>query len=327
MTTGWSTVPVADVDTDVKQAALRAVAYADVFEYPLRAVEVHRHLHGVSATREATVEALERCSGENGPLSSRDGFFTLRGREALIEKRRTRGELATRLWPAAVRYGRLIGRLPFVKMVAVTGSLPWDTLRGDGRADPYDADIDYFIVAQPGRLWLSRLFVMVLGRVARLRGIQLCPNYLVSERALDLADRSIYTEYEVTQMVPVAGMGTYWRFRDMNTWSAGFLPNALDPRPVPPVERTFIQRGWERVVAVVAALAEIVLRSPLGSALERLEIRYRMNKIRRSRGTDPVIWSETAYGADRFKDHTSGRQGSILVAFGQRLSELGLPPR
>src|ERR1051326_3547208 len=108
--------------TGVEQAVLRAVAYADVFEYPLRIAEVHRHLHGVAATRDATAAVLDRCSHETGPLSFRDGFYTLRGREGVIEKRRARTELASRLWPAAVRYGRLIGQLPFVRMVGLTGS-------------------------------------------------------------------------------------------------------------------------------------------------------------------------------------------------------------
>jgi len=68
----------------IDRAALRAVAYADVFDYPLEAAEVHRYLHGVAATPEETAMALARHTVPGGPLSYRDGFYTLRGREGLV---------------------------------------------------------------------------------------------------------------------------------------------------------------------------------------------------------------------------------------------------
>src|SRR5438132_2265507 len=73
--------------SQVEQAAIRAVAYADVFDYPLRAFEVHRYLHGTAATLEATEAALARCTAPGGALSHRDGCYMLRGRESLVAVR------------------------------------------------------------------------------------------------------------------------------------------------------------------------------------------------------------------------------------------------
>src|SRR5438876_6163457 len=95
-------------DPQIEQAALRTVAYADVFDYPLHALEVHRYLHGTAATMEATEAALARCSAPGGALGSRDGLYTLRGRESLVAVRDRRAAVADRLWPAALTYGRLI---------------------------------------------------------------------------------------------------------------------------------------------------------------------------------------------------------------------------
>jgi hypothetical protein len=166
---------------------------------------------------------------------------------------------------------------------------------------------------------------MVIGRMARLQRIKLCPNYFVSERALILSDRTIYTAYELTRMVPITGMGTYWRLREVNTWAGQFLPNALDPRSFPAVERIPILRWFELVFSWLSWLAEAVLRTPLGSILERLEMAYRTNRIRRRRKRINRTFPEAAVDVDRFKSHIDG-QRQILVAFGERLSSLGLQP-
>ena len=109
----------------IEQAALRAVAYADVFDYPLRATEIHRYLHGVVATAEATAMALARCGAPGGPLHVREGLYTLTGREGLVDVRRRRAACAEGLWPAAVSYGRLIAGLPFVRMVVAHMLVTW----------------------------------------------------------------------------------------------------------------------------------------------------------------------------------------------------------
>src|SRR5260370_5359271 len=128
----------------IERAAVRAIAYADIFDYPLQAAEVHRYLHGIAATSEATESALVRCRTSGAGLGYRDGFYTLPGREGLVDTRRRRAARARTLWPAAVSYGRLMSGLPFVRMVAVTGSLAWNNV-GDFGA------ISYLCVTDPRR--------------------------------------------------------------------------------------------------------------------------------------------------------------------------------
>src|SRR6266550_6015861 len=167
--------------SSLEEAAVRTVVYADVFDYPLQAAEIHRYLHGVAASWDATAAALARCCARGNVLSQRDGFYTLAGREELVDLRCRRAVQAERLWPTAVKYGHVIAGLPFVRMVAVTGSLAWNNVNDSG-------DIDYLIVTEAGRLWLCRWMVAALSRLARLDGVQLCPNYMVSKRALLLAE-------------------------------------------------------------------------------------------------------------------------------------------
>src|SRR5438309_1230064 len=188
-----------------ERAIVQAVAYADVFDYPLTGEEIHRYLVGVPASRSAVRAALS--VPPNGLIRS-GRYFTLAGRESAIETRRARAAHALDYWRRAVRYGHAMSNLPFVRMVAVTGGLAMDNMS--------DGDIDYLVVTEPGRLWLCRALIVGLVRVAALKGTELCPNYLLSERALVLSERNLFTAHEVAQMVPLAGQQTYARMRELN---------------------------------------------------------------------------------------------------------------
>jgi len=310
--TSQSPAPVSDETMPPEQAVVRAIVYADVFDYPLQGAEVHRYLHGVAAPWDTTATALARCCAGGKVLRHRDGFYTLPGREGLVDLRRRRAVHAERLWPTAVRYGHVIASLPFVRMVAVTGSLAWDNVKDSG-------DIDYLVVTEAGRLWLCRWLIAALGRLARLDGVHLCPNYIVSTRALLLTERNLYGAYELARMTPIVGLGTYRRLRRANPWAAAYLPNALEAPPRPPgSERWPVPdrrgRAWRRL----ARLGEQALRSPLGSALERYEMAYRIRKRERQESAG----GETAYGTDWYKGHTRGHRQRALALFAERLRGL-----
>jgi hypothetical protein len=295
----------------VEEAVLSTIAYGDVFEYPLRDVEVHRFLHGIRTAPEVTTAALARCAEPDGPLTQRGSFFMLRGREHLVELRRARAERAARMWPAAIRYGRLIAALPFVRMVAVTGSLTWDTVEED-------ADIDYLIVTEPDHLWTCRLLVAVLARVARLDGTELCANYLMSTRALALSERTLYGAYELATLTPIAGRSLYRRLLRANPWATAYLPHAFDtPGPHDVASRS--QRAAGRsLVGRLARFAERALRSRWGIALERREMRHRIAKRLRVHASG----DEAAYGPDWYKAHFRGHRQRVLDTFGERLTGL-----
>ena len=300
--------PALPDEAATERAVIRTIAYGDVFEYPLRAVEVHRYLHGVRATADATAVALARCSAQGGPLGHRDGYYTLRGREGLVDLRQARAAHAARLWPAAVRFGHVIAGFPFVRMVAVTGSLVWDNVT-------QTADVDYLIVTEPGRLWVCRWLVSALRRIAQPTGVLLCPNYMVTTRALLLAERNLYGAYELTRMTPIAGLGTYRRLRRANPWAETYLPNAVEPPRLPDLNGQGARSGTSRALVRLARLGERMLRSPVGTALERYEMAYRIRK----RAKKGFARGEASYSPDWYKEHTSGHRQRALTAFDERL--------
>ena len=286
----------------LERAIVHTVAYADVFDYPLTVDEVHRYLIGVPASRGTLRTLLGSTYRLPGVLSRCGRYLTLVGRESLIETRRRRATISSEYWKRAVRYGRSIGSMPFVRMVAVTGALAMDNVA--------DADIDYLIVTEPGRLWLCRAMVVGLVRAAGLRGATLCPNYFLSERALVLEERNLFTAHEVTQMVPIAGGATYQHFRALNRWTEEYLPNAIGaPRRNPVLESD--TRRTKR-------MAEMTLRSPIGSGLERWERSRKVKKLsRRTNGH-----AEAAFGPDWCKGHFDDHGKLTLARYSERLRAL-----
>src|SRR5690349_10487006 len=135
-----------DVPSDrLLRAIFYTLAYADVFDYPLTVPQIHRYLPSTKASIEQVAQILDATR----PFSRVGDYFTLRGREGIVETRLRRKKVAERLWPHAARYGRLISSLPFVRMIAVTGSLAMDNTE-EGK------DIDFMIVTAPDYLWTSR---------------------------------------------------------------------------------------------------------------------------------------------------------------------------
>ena len=88
----------------VERAGIEAVAYADVFDYPLTALELHRYLPGIQATPETIRVALHRGRLAARCLNYSGGYFTLSGRGELINLRRRRAAVAARRWCQAERY-------------------------------------------------------------------------------------------------------------------------------------------------------------------------------------------------------------------------------
>ncbi|HEX5502698.1 MAG TPA: hypothetical protein VFW96_08750, partial [Thermomicrobiales bacterium] len=242
-------MPVAVPDSPLADAILATVVYADLFDFPLAPAEIRRDLIGVAAEAGEVARALDALIAA-GDLARADEYVVLPGRARLAALRRDRRARCARLWPRARRWGRLLGALPFVRMVAVSGSL------AAGNPDPR-ADLDYLLVTAPGRLWLVRALAVVVVRLARPLGARLCPNYLLTTRALALDHRDLYTAHELLQAVPVAGAATYRRFRAGNEWAARWLPNRWREAPAaPPEPRPARLARWAGERALGGALGD-----------------------------------------------------------------------
>jgi len=277
------------------EALLAAIVYADLFDYPLSPDEIGRFQVG---TRLSLTEVLTALSTEPlliTALIERGGLYALRGREVVFDLRSMRASRSRQLWPRARRYVRLATRLPFVRFVAVTGALAVDNLG----ARP---DIDLLVVAATGRVWICRRALILLVRLTRLAGDELCPNYIISESNLRLDQRDFFTAHELSQMVPVAGAELYRQMIESNTWATKYLPCAFD-------------RAFRRVCrsrqGVIGQLLEAILSHTVFNRWEQWELDRMRKQLR------PLLGkvTEVICSPEQCKGHTGLHRQSVLARF------------
>ena len=283
----------------LRRAILLALIYADIFENPLARSELHRYLIGRAASAAAVASALDEDPVLRSEVRHTGDWVYLAGRDHLVEVRRARNAASARLWQQAERYGAVVERLPFVRMVAITGALAVNNARADD-------DIDLFILAQPGRLWMCRLLVLAVVKLAARYGTELCPNFLLSTDHLQLTAHNLYVAHEVAQLVPLSRGPWYGAFLEANAWVEGMLPNAL-PRT-------------RRVEAAVRApwagrIGGGILSMRVFDPVERWEMD---RKVRRLRARLEREGGDTAFSAHVCRGHFATHDVRILNAYRMR---------
>lgn len=277
--------------SSLERAILETLAYSDVFNYPLTFDELHRYL-----ISPASKEELKTCLDSLSSIASEDGYYFLPNRSSLVQTRRHREQISLPAFHRALKYGRILGSLPFVRMAALTGSLAALNLSND-------ADMDYMLVTTTGRLWLARAFAVTYGRLMRLFGDRICVNVLISETNLKWNEQDLYSAREFCQMIPITGMDVYLDVRKHNNWTDSFLPNAASTPGITP--RAISSDSW------LQKLFEFPLRGKIGNILEAWTMNFQLKKIRNTYGSG----LEANFSADlcqgNFHDHRTWTNQSL----------------
>lgn len=210
-----------DIKTSlVKNAGLtilKTLAYFDIFDYPLSEKEIKNLLHeevGDYLFNETIKQLLLHKI-----VFSLNGFYALDNDPTKVERRLEGNMRARKLLPTARKIGSFLLKFPYVRGVAVSGSL------SKNYADR-KADIDFFIITRANRLWIARTILHLFKKTTFLVGRQhyYCMNYFIDEEALRIPEKNIYTATEVITLLPVAGSAAMNKFFEANAWSKELFP-------------------------------------------------------------------------------------------------------
>ncbi|HEX2618231.1 MAG TPA: nucleotidyltransferase domain-containing protein [Flavobacteriales bacterium] len=219
---------------------LRTLAYFDVFHHPLTTEEVQRFGDQASLRGKELLLALQALK-ELGLVEEHKGYWALRDCAAAVAKREDAEARAKARMPKALAMSKRIGRFPFVRAVFLSGSMSKGCLAPDG-------DIDYFIITQPGRLWVARTLLVLYKKLFLLNSRRdFCVNYFIDTEHLTVEDRNRFTATEVVTLIPTYGNGNTEAFFEHNAWAFSMYPGMAHPKSLEvSIGAARRKQRWER---------------------------------------------------------------------------------
>lgn len=213
-------IPALDINLAQKKAELailKSLIYFDIFNYPLSESDIKNFLE-CYVSDDVFTTALQQLVFDKIVFHA-GKFYSLQNSLLHVEERIQGNLRAQKLLEKAAKIGAFIYKFPYVRAVAVSGSL------SKNYADQ-KSDIDFFIIAKTDRLWIARTFLHLFKKLTFLTGNQhfYCMNYFVDEKALTIPEKNIYTAVEIATLMPVAGTFTMNKFFEDNDWTEKWLP-------------------------------------------------------------------------------------------------------
>jgi hypothetical protein len=155
------------------------------------------------------------------PFEIRDGYLLTQATQSK-EARSEREQMSADKLTSATNFASLLTKVvPFIRTVAVTGSVAY------GSAAKWD-DIDLFIVTERKRLWISAFLALILVRLDKWLGLRaphlslFCLSYVHDEQGFAKESNRNRSNplfaRELLKAKPVAGAEKYRKILEENVW-------------------------------------------------------------------------------------------------------------
>lgn len=270
------------------KTVLKSIAFADaVGGIPLTTIELYKHyLAPLPSIRETLsfsqfLKLLESARGEISPhILHYRGFYFLRKNEIGYARRLCVGRSSVKKWRTARRTTKIFSFLPFVRLIAVTGSLANQTTNPK-------SDIDILIVSKGGYIWATRLLAsavtQILGKRRHGKKIadRICLNHYITDASLALRPKHLFSAYIANSLIPLWDKGgTYKRFLKQNRdWTCSYFQNYS---PEFQANHAYAATAMPAFLYVLSSAIEFLLSKIAGKQMETLARVLQVAKIGRN---------------------------------------------
>jgi predicted nucleotidyltransferase len=245
----------------IKENILETLAYFDLFDYPLTRAEIFLFMKS-KHDFEVFDDAL-KCLLGSEIIHQFDNFYSLKNDQYLVVRRNEGNKKAAELIKIAKKVGSLLIRFPYVRGIAISGSL------SKNYADD-DSDIDLFIITTKNKLWIARTIMHCFKKLTFLVNKEhlFCMNYYIDEQQMEIAEKNLYTAIEIGTLIPLQGDALFERFYAANAWTRDFLPNKnMRVSCAKPVKAIFFK-----------SFVELLFNNSAGNAIDNMLMKITGNR-------------------------------------------------
>jgi len=293
----------------VQEHILRTLLYFDIFNYPLKSEEIFRFL-GTNHVDAAFVNRNLKELVALDMVYEFGEFFSVQDNEVNIARRISGNQQAEKYLIVAQRQARRISSFPFVRGVMASGSL------SKGYMDE-SCDLDFFIVTEPGKLWIARTLLVMYKRLFLFNSHKyFCVNYFVDSAHLEIEEKNLFTATELATVLPLYDAESYRQLQNSNAWLKKFFPNYIS-RSLDTVQ--------ERRTRGIKNLLEKVF-IPFAGILEKSLMKLTLRRWKRIYEKDyPDADFKIAFKTKKHasKNHPNHYQRKVIDRFEQKLKEFG----
>jgi hypothetical protein len=294
---------------NLQRSILNTIIFFDLFDYPLTLLEIQKYLDV-----KCDLVELEKELSALDKIQIKNGFYFLSSREKIIKTKMARYNYADRKFKRALFIAQILKFIPWIKMIAIGNLIGAHNLKDDG-------DIDFFIITEEKKLWLSRFFAVTLIKILGLRPSarnqkdKICLSFFISENAPSLENlmlknkdqepQDLYFIYWLAGLAPIYNQNkTYEKFIEKNNWIKNILPNW---QPAELVDRRFIKNGANKFLDLLFGRQENFFKKL------QFKILPRNLKENQNKNTNVVINDQI------FKAHLNDRRQEFMKKFADKL--------
>lgn len=320
-----------------RKSILATIIYYDIFNFPLTFAEIWKclinparfipdYLTNSSYAKFISFEKIDVCDILEelekmvaiGLIKEKNGFYFLRDREELYEKRIEKDKIANKKWKKFLSIVKYLQLAPYLRGVFASGSLAINNTE-------LTSDFDVFIILKSNRLYTGRFFLWLISSILRARRKRfefiapdkLCFNHYVTEDNLEFSHRSLYIAQYLINIRPVlVPDDILTKFVLSNSWINIYCLNFKNID-------TYRNLKFNRLIIFFAKTIELILNNFLGDLLENILRFFQQRRIK----NNPITYESGGriiYNKKELEFHPRSFEKVVIEKYNANLERFGI---